>query len=43
MLPPYGKSVWDAKLGAIIGVSPGKLSAFGSNHHLRQSMVFLNV
>ncbi len=40
---PYGKSVWDAKPGAIISVSPGKLSAFGANHHLRQSLVFLNV
>lgn len=40
---PYGKSVWDAKPGAIISASPGKVSAFGANHHLRQSMVFLNV
>lgn len=40
---PYGKSVWDQKPGAIISVSPGALSAFGANHHLRQSMVFLNV
>ena len=40
---PYGQSVWDGKPGAIISVSPGKLSGFGANHHLRQSMVFLNV
>jgi chromate reductase len=40
---PYGKSAWDAKPGAVISVSPGALSAFGANHHLRQSMVFLNV
>lgn len=40
---PYGKSVWDGKAGGIISVSPGSLSAFGANHHLRQSMVFLNV
>jgi chromate reductase len=40
---PYGKSVWDGKPGGIISVSPGGLSAFGANHHLRQSMVFLNV
>ena len=40
---PYGKSVWNGKPGAIISVSPGALSAFGANHHLRQSMVFLNV
>lgn len=40
---PYGKSVWNGKPGGIISVSPGGLSAFGANHHLRQSMVFLNV
>jgi Predicted flavoprotein len=40
---PYGKSVWDGKPGAIVSVSPGALSAFGANHHLRQSLVFLNV
>ena len=40
---PYGESVWDGKPGAVISVSPGKLSGFGANHHLRQSMVFLNV
>lgn len=40
---PYGESVWDGKAGGIISVSPGALSAFGANHHLRQSMVFLNV
>jgi chromate reductase len=28
---------------AVVSVSPGALSAFGANHHLRQSMVFLNV
>lgn len=40
---PYGKSVWNGKPGAIISVSPGKIGAFGANHHLRQSLVFLNV
>lgn len=40
---PYGESNWDGKPGGIISVSPGNLSAFGANHHLRQSMVFLNV
>ncbi|MEO8302691.1 MAG: NAD(P)H-dependent oxidoreductase [Betaproteobacteria bacterium] len=40
---PYGKSVWSGKPGAIISVSPGALGAFGANHHLRQSLVFLNV
>jgi chromate reductase len=40
---PYGKSVWSGKPGAVISVAPKGLSAFGANHHLRQSMVFLNV
>lgn len=40
---PYGQSVWDGKPGAVVSVSPGALGAFGANHHLRQSLVFLNV
>jgi chromate reductase, NAD(P)H dehydrogenase (quinone) len=40
---PYGSSVWDRKPGAIVGSSPGAIGAFGANHHLRQSLVFLNV
>lgn len=40
---PYGRSVWNGKPGAIVSVSPGALGAFGANHHLRQSFVFLNV
>jgi chromate reductase len=40
---PYGKSAWNAKPGAVISVSPSAIGAFGANHALRQSMVFLNV
>jgi chromate reductase, NAD(P)H dehydrogenase (quinone) len=40
---PFGKSVWDRKPGAVVSVSPGVIGAFGANHHLRQSLVFLNV
>jgi len=40
---PYGKSVWQGKPGAVVSVSPGALAAFGANHHLRQSLVFLDV
>ena len=40
---PYGHSAWDAKPGAVISVSPGAIGGFGANHHLRQSLVFLNV
>jgi chromate reductase, NAD(P)H dehydrogenase (quinone) len=40
---PAGSSVWSSKPAAIISQSPGKLSAFGANHHLRQSLVCLNM
>lgn len=40
---PYGQSVWDTKPGAVVSNSPGALAGFGANHHLRQSLVFLNV
>jgi len=40
---PYGKSCWDGKPGAVVSVSTGNIGAFGANHHLRQSLVFLNV
>lgn len=40
---PYGKSVWDGKPGAVMSVSIGAIGGFGANHHLRQSLVFLNV
>ncbi|MDI6619290.1 MAG: NAD(P)H-dependent oxidoreductase [Clostridiales bacterium] len=40
---PYGQNAWSGKAGGIISVSPGSLGAFGANHHLRQSMVFLNI
>lgn len=40
---PYGKSVWNGKPGAVISVSPGAIGGFGANHHLRQTLVFLNV
>ncbi len=40
---PYGKSAWDGKPAAIVSVSPGAIGGFGANHHLRQSLVFLNM
>ena len=40
---PYGNSAWNGKPGAVISVSPGAVGGFGANHHLRQSLVFLNV
>jgi chromate reductase len=40
---PYGQSVWDKKPCAIVSVSPGAIGAFGANHALRQTFVFLNM
>ena len=40
---PYGKSVWNNKPAAVISVSIGAIGGFGANHHLRQSLVFLNM
>jgi chromate reductase, NAD(P)H dehydrogenase (quinone) len=40
---PYGSSVFAGKPGAIVSVSPGAIGGYGANHHLRQSMVFLDV
>ncbi len=40
---PYGASVWDRKSAAVISVSLGAIGGFGANHHLRQSLVTLNM
>lgn len=40
---PYGNSAWAGKPAAIMSLSPGALGAFGANHHLRQSLVFLDM
>jgi chromate reductase len=40
---PDDKNVFEGKSAAIISLSPGKMGAFGANHHLRQSLVFLNM
>ena len=40
---PYGKSVFSKKPAGIVSVTPGALGAFGANHHLRQSLVFLDM
>lgn len=40
---PYGQSVWSGKPGAVVSASPSPIGAFGANHHLRQSLVALNV
>jgi chromate reductase len=40
---PYGQNSWDGKPAAVVSVSIGNISGFGANHHLRQSLVFINV
>jgi chromate reductase len=40
---PYGHNAWSGKPGAVVSASPGHIGGFGANHHLRQSLVFLNV
>lgn len=40
---PYGHSAWSGKPGAVVSASPGGIGGFGANHHLRQSLVFLNI
>jgi chromate reductase, NAD(P)H dehydrogenase (quinone) len=40
---PYGKSAWDRKPALVVSASPGAIGGFAANHHLRQSLVFLNM
>src|SRR5690554_6148592 len=39
---PYGDNSWNGKPAAIVSVSIGNISGFGANHHLRQSLAFVN-
>ena len=40
---PYGQAAYSGKPAAIVTASPGGIGGFGANHHLRQSLVFLNM
>ncbi|GGI65902.1 MULTISPECIES: NADPH-dependent FMN reductase [Enterococcus] len=40
---PYGASIWDGKPALVVSASMGAIAGFGANHHLRQSLVFLNM
>jgi chromate reductase len=40
---PYGSSAWSGKPAAVMSLSPGAIGGFGANHHLRQSLVFLDM
>ncbi len=39
---PWGHNLWDGKPAGVISSSIGAIGGFGANHHLRQSLVFLN-
>ncbi len=40
---PKEQNVWDGKPAGIVSVAQGSISAFGANHHLRQSLVYVNM
>ena len=40
---PYGQSVFKGKPSAVMTVSPGAIGGFGANHHIRQTLVFLDM
>lgn len=40
---PYGQNVWAGKPAAVISATPGALGAFGANHHLRQTLVAVDM
>lgn len=40
---PYGMNLWDKKVAAVIGASPGNIGTFGAQHHLRQVLAYLNL
>ncbi|MCL7986903.1 NAD(P)H-dependent oxidoreductase [Sphingobacterium sp. lm-10] len=40
---PYGHSAWDGKPALVISSSISNQSGFGANHHLRQSLAYLNM
>ena len=40
---PSGRSVWNGKPGGVVTAVTGQIGGFGANHHLRQSLMYLNV
>lgn len=40
---PYGASVFSGRPAAVMSLSQGAIGGFGANHHLRQSLVFLDM
>ena len=40
---PHDQNVFAGRSAAVVSASPGRMGAFGANHHLRQSLVFLDM
>ncbi|MGA9422641.1 MAG: NADPH-dependent FMN reductase [Rhodanobacteraceae bacterium] len=40
---PYGRSVWAGKPAAVVSASIAAIGGFGANHHLRQSLAYLDM
>jgi len=40
---PRGQNKWDGKPTAVASISPGAIGAFGSNNHLRQTLMAVNM
>jgi len=40
---PYGHAAWTGKPAAVVSHSTGSMGGFGASHHLRQSLVFLDM
>lgn len=40
---PWGENLWEGKPGAVVGVTPGRMGAFGAVNHLRQVAAFLDI
>jgi len=40
---PYGQSSWDGLPAGVVSVSISNIGGFGANHHLRQSLAYLNM
>ncbi len=40
---PGPENVWNEKPGAVVSIGAGTIGGFGAAHHVRQSLVYLNV
>ena len=40
---PFGQGAWTGKPAAVVSHSQGSMGGFGASHHLRQSLVFLDM